>query len=250
MTSNLRARACLRLVVSVGLVASVVVGVAPSAGATSPSWSIVPSPSPSPAPRLGNTLDAVSCVTATDCFAVGDTDTYIRGAGVKTLVERWDGTSWSVVASPNSATAVGSELNGVSCVARRSASRSATPTPTPTGLMAGLRPRRWWSSGMASVGRSSRTPIRSSARAVPRSKRCRARSRRAARGWLLRHASHQGLHRRSHVGGAMGRDKPVDRPKPQRRQPTEAVRAERLVERFVPDRSVLRRGRPGVQHLR
>ncbi len=97
------------------LVGSVVVGVAPSAGAT-PSWSIVPSPSPSPAPSLGNTLYAVSCVTATDCFAVGATDTYIHGAGAKTLVERSDGTSWSVVASPNSATALGSELNGVSCV--------------------------------------------------------------------------------------------------------------------------------------
>jgi len=104
VTSNLRARACVCLLVSVGLVASVMVSVASSAGA-SPSWSIVTSPSPAE-----SVLNGVSCVTASDCFAVGG-----AGGGRMTLVERWDGTSWSVVASPNPGTEA-NWLSGVSCV--------------------------------------------------------------------------------------------------------------------------------------
>jgi hypothetical protein len=56
-------------------------------------------------------LAHVSCPAAsTTCVAVGD---YVAGSNDKTLVERWNGTSWSVTASPNPSTSA--QLAGVSC---------------------------------------------------------------------------------------------------------------------------------------
>jgi hypothetical protein len=63
-------------------------------------WSVVPSPSPG---ALNNGLSGVTVVSATDAWAVGsyfinpDPDTL----HTKTLIEHWNGTKWSVVASPN-----------------------------------------------------------------------------------------------------------------------------------------------------
>ena len=91
------------------LVSGSVVGLASPAGAA-PSWSIVPSPS---RPAELNELEDVSCVRATYCFAVGSS---IDDAGdSKTLVERWDGTRWSIVPSPSPNSGPGSGLRGISC---------------------------------------------------------------------------------------------------------------------------------------
>ena len=66
------------------------------------SWSTVGSPNVSGADE--NNLVGVSCADSTHCMAVGD---YIHndasGANVLvgTLAERWDGTHWSIVPSPN-----------------------------------------------------------------------------------------------------------------------------------------------------
>jgi hypothetical protein len=57
-------------------------------------------------------LSAVSCVTALDCTAVGWY--YASPQGDQTLVETWDGTTWSVVPSPNEEG--NNYLLGVSCV--------------------------------------------------------------------------------------------------------------------------------------
>jgi len=63
------------------------------------SWSIVPSAN---SPSLGDggwsMLSGVAAVSASNIWAVGS-----RGSGgsYQTLVEHWDGTSWSVVASPS-----------------------------------------------------------------------------------------------------------------------------------------------------
>jgi hypothetical protein len=60
-------------------------------------WSIIPSPSPS---ANYNWLSAVAAVSANDVWAVGGRtgdNVYVDD----TLVEHWDGTSWSVVPSPN-----------------------------------------------------------------------------------------------------------------------------------------------------
>jgi hypothetical protein len=74
-------------------------------------WSLQPVPLPAGAPS--GSLIGVSCTSPMACVAVGS---YVNGAGMTvTLVEGWDGTSWSVVQSHNPAGARDSELGGVSC---------------------------------------------------------------------------------------------------------------------------------------
>jgi len=78
-------------------------------------WSIVPSPNPTPFPGLyGDDLNAVSCTSPTSCVAVGD-DRTPSTQFVQTLIERWDGTAWSVVPSPTGP-GTATDLGGVSCI--------------------------------------------------------------------------------------------------------------------------------------
>jgi hypothetical protein len=78
-------------------------------------WSIVPSPNPSSIPGLsGDALGAVSCTTSTSCVAVGGNNT-ISSHFFQTLIESWDGSTWSVVPSPNGSGSA-SGLDGVSCL--------------------------------------------------------------------------------------------------------------------------------------
>jgi hypothetical protein len=77
------------------------------------SWSVVPSPNPGHGDD--DALVDASCLSATDCTAVGTFDGYGPQAPIKTLVESWDGTAWSVVPSPSHSTSV-SWLGSVSCV--------------------------------------------------------------------------------------------------------------------------------------
>ena len=73
------------------------------------SWSVVPSPSPG---SFYNQLVSVSCASTAACTAVG---LYIASdTAVRTLIESWNGTSWSVVPSPNPGTMY-NQLQGVSC---------------------------------------------------------------------------------------------------------------------------------------
>ena len=63
---------------------------------------------------------SVSCAGATSCTAVGakeseSTDGLTLSG---TLIEQWNGTTWSVIASPNPAAGLG-VLNGVSCISAR-----------------------------------------------------------------------------------------------------------------------------------
>lgn len=72
-------------------------------------WTIVTS---ADVAGVSNDLNAVSCLSATFCVAAGDT---INTSFVnQTLIERWNGNAWSVVASPNSSTQ-SNFLWGVSC---------------------------------------------------------------------------------------------------------------------------------------
>lgn len=79
------------------------------ASAQTLAWSVVHSPNRR---ANGNYLDAVSCVSATMCMATGHR--LNRIGAIVTLAERWDGTSWSLVRSPNAAR-IGDELVAVSC---------------------------------------------------------------------------------------------------------------------------------------
>jgi hypothetical protein len=60
-------------------------------------------------------LNTVSCVTATDCTAVGGFIKRSVDAQEQPLAEQWDGTAWSIEKVPNPHTENGSSLNGVSC---------------------------------------------------------------------------------------------------------------------------------------
>lgn len=64
----------------------------------STSWSVVDSPNVSGA--FANYSLGVTCASATSCFAVGAIQSTPSGVW-QTLIERWDGTSWSISPSPN-----------------------------------------------------------------------------------------------------------------------------------------------------
>lgn len=83
---------------------------APGSAAASPTWSLDTSPNGG---TQQNLLPAVSCLSPTACVAVGyfEDNNLVR----QTLVESWNGTSWSIVSSPDQGTG-NSELTGVSCV--------------------------------------------------------------------------------------------------------------------------------------
>ena len=78
------------------------------------SWTVVPSPDSNTAQTQENSLASVTCVTASDCWAVGNADIWYSSSD-QTVIEHWDGTSWATVPS---AAISGSEgwLLGVSCV--------------------------------------------------------------------------------------------------------------------------------------
>jgi hypothetical protein len=80
-------------------------------GATVGNWSIVPSPNATSAPTT-NILNAVTCTSVSDCWAVGYAP---AGNATQTLVEHWDGTSWEIVASPNTSATQNNILTGVTC---------------------------------------------------------------------------------------------------------------------------------------
>ena len=73
-------------------------------------WSIVGGRNTSPTEN--NELAAVSCAATTACMAVGDSGNY---PGLKTLIESWDGSSWSLVSSPSPSATQQNVLKGVSC---------------------------------------------------------------------------------------------------------------------------------------
>jgi hypothetical protein len=79
-------------------------------------WAIQTTPTPS---GTGSTLAGVSCSSSTACTAVGSF--YPPGSlgnslGQNGLVERWNGTAWTIQTSPNPTNGgQGRELDGVSC---------------------------------------------------------------------------------------------------------------------------------------
>jgi hypothetical protein len=75
-------------------------------------WSIVASPSTSSS--QANALDGVTCVSASDCWAVGTSDTG-TGGDAQTLVEQYNGSAWSIVPSPDTSSSQSNTLYGVAC---------------------------------------------------------------------------------------------------------------------------------------
>jgi hypothetical protein len=77
------------------------------------SWSITPSPDGPSAPQ--SELSGVAARTSADVWAVGS---FTKPNNlVRTLIERWDGSSWARVKSPNAGHPVGGQLSGVVALA-------------------------------------------------------------------------------------------------------------------------------------
>ena len=72
-------------------------------------WKVVPT---APGAQYGH-LNDVSCPTASVCFAVGGQDT---NGVVGKVIERWNGTKWTVAATPKPAGAGSSTFTAVQCV--------------------------------------------------------------------------------------------------------------------------------------
>ena len=83
------------------------------------SWSLDRSPSPSDA--ISASLAGVSCVTPTSCFAVGRAlEPASPTPRYATLIERWNGASWSIAAHPDPSSTTYSALQAVTCATRSS----------------------------------------------------------------------------------------------------------------------------------
>ena len=110
-------------------VAAMIVLSGGSALAATPAWRLVTSPNVDGISQ-DNYLDGVSCVGSAFCMAVG----YIDGASSdKTLIQKWNGTSWATVSSPDPGT--GSDLNAVSCTSTSfcmAVGSYGTPAASPT----------------------------------------------------------------------------------------------------------------------
>ena len=90
-------------------------------------WSVVSTPDPTG--QTGVDLTGVSCIGAAWCTAVG----YGFPTTVtQTLVEQWNGSSWSIVASPNAGAAgtVTNRLQGIDCFSMTSCSAVGFSSPT------------------------------------------------------------------------------------------------------------------------
>ena len=110
-----RVRSILATILRIGSVIAIVatglVTVNATPAAAAPSWSIVSSPSPA-GPTHGE-LDGLACTSNTNCQAVGN------NYGGLTLGERWNGTSWSQVRTPDPTWIYGeatSYLSDIACI--------------------------------------------------------------------------------------------------------------------------------------
>ncbi len=81
------------------------------------SWSISSTPNPSGA--ADSRLEKVSCTSSSNCLAVGS---YLKTEenNRRTLALRWNGTSWSVITSPNPSGNYGASLLDVTCTSSTS----------------------------------------------------------------------------------------------------------------------------------
>jgi hypothetical protein len=77
------------------------------------SWTVVPSPNGS---TTGSQLLGVDAVSANDIWAVGSSST-LAAPYENTLIEHWDGSSWSIIPSPIPSGGYFNKLNGVAVVA-------------------------------------------------------------------------------------------------------------------------------------
>ena len=96
--ASIRHRAFTGGVAASVLMILLVVAGAPMVAGANPTWSVASSRNYGGSDSI-NSLDGVSCVSATSCTAVGS---YVSPSGVdRTLIESWNGTAWTLASSRN-----------------------------------------------------------------------------------------------------------------------------------------------------
>ena len=103
-------RAGIATVLCLGTVAFTIGFVTTPASAQA-TWNTISSPNAAGSASSG--LMGVTCITKSDCWAVGYSSA--SGGGTTSLAEWWNGTSWSVATTPNPGTAE-NRLENISCV--------------------------------------------------------------------------------------------------------------------------------------
>lgn len=80
-------------------------------------WVVEGAPSrPEPNSYFGSSFQGVSCASAASCVAVGNSTT---PTGTVTLAEVWNGTSWSLMTTPDSSAEKNNWLTSISCESSR-----------------------------------------------------------------------------------------------------------------------------------
>jgi hypothetical protein len=115
---------------------------------------------------------AISCPTETSCFAIG-TSTYQPGSGPvlgKTIIERWNGTTWALVKSTNAAA---SGFTGVSCASATTCFAVGTSSVT-GGTTRKLLAKRWTGTTWSTISLPVPSPKSSTLTAIscPSANRC------------------------------------------------------------------------------
>lgn len=101
-------------------------------------WTVQPTVSP----PHGGVLSAVTCLSATDCFAVGSAAKSGKDAKTLPLAEHWDGRTWTV--QPTARPAKSGGLRGVSCTSRTFClAEGSFDNPTSGTLMERWNGRAW-----------------------------------------------------------------------------------------------------------
>ena len=86
---------------------------ATNSGSSGPGWVLASSPNAfTPNDLVDGVLSDVTCLSPTDCFAVGN---FTNGYGDMTLIEHWNGTLWLTMPSPNLLSLQDNILSGVTC---------------------------------------------------------------------------------------------------------------------------------------
>ena len=80
---------------------------------TGPGWSIITSPNTNA--TQNNRLESVTCPSASQCWAVGYYGQPVGSEVSQTLIEHWDGTTWTIVPSPNTSATQDNLLKSVTC---------------------------------------------------------------------------------------------------------------------------------------
>ena len=92
-------------------------------------WSIEPGASAEA--MVPSRLHAISCPTASACFVVGESS--VTANSEKALVERWNGTIWSVVPVPTPKNIKSTELTAISCYSSTACTAVGSYGVPPTG---------------------------------------------------------------------------------------------------------------------